>query len=302
MFLSKFWDDNGINIILSSVFILISISLLIVLIINLGKQKSKKINLIGGIIFLLVLLAVNTAFVRDYFGVKAKAPEAIFPYVKVLLFNSFIILLFVIIGYIFSYKKDKFKDKMSISKLSSLAAMLALASVLMLFSIPIFPSFSYLKVEISALIYFMVFLWFGTKPAISIVLLTNIIHIIMPSMTPPVVFGLDESANVVACLIFLTPSFIMFRKLPKDQEPEFKKVVISSILGVLTTAIFMVFYNYLIFIPIYENIFQINMGFDFNKTLIVFGAFNLIKWSVVCTVVVLLYRKLFSLKDQLMKH
>jgi riboflavin transporter FmnP len=313
MYLSEFWSKFGKDIILSSIFIVISVVLLVLLIINLGANNtSKKLRIIGGSIFGFVLVGVNYALLRDFNKTKLNNPDLAFPLAKILLFNAFVILIFVLIGYLFVYRKEKTHEKTSVSSVSSLALMVALASVLQIFGIPLIPGASFLKVEISALIYFMVLLWFGIKPTIAVVVLTNIIHVIMPSFTPPVVFGLDESANIVACLIFLTPSFIAFRKLPKNQMPEFKKVVFTSILGVLCTMTFMVLYNHFLFIPLYRNILGISMEslefygvelkLNFVGILIIFGFFNLVKWGLVSTVVILLYRRLYGLKHQLMRN
>ena len=312
MYLSEFWNKFGKDIILSSIFIIVSVALLIMLIINLGKNnQSKKLYLISGIIFGLVLIGVNYVLFRDFNSQRIKNPDLEFPIAKTLLFNAFVILVFVLLGYLFIYKREKIAGKTSVSTVASLSLMIALASVLQLFGIPLIPGASFLKVEISALIYFMVLLWFGIKPTIIVVVLTNIIHIIMPSITAPIVFGLDETANIIACLIFLMPSFIVFRKLPKDETPEFKTVVFTGILGVLLTMIFMVLYNYFFFIPLYESILGFTMDtiefygktieLNFVGMLIIFGFFNLIKWGLVCFVVSLLYKRLYSLKNQLVE-
>ncbi|MCK9470938.1 MAG: ECF transporter S component [Bacilli bacterium] len=305
MYLSEFWTNHGDDIVLSSVFILASVFLLVSLIINLGKNNTnKKLYIIGGIIFVLALFGVNYVIIRDYKELLVADPDAetLFPIARTMLFNAFVIIIFAGIGYLFVNKRNKVKDKTTVTSVAILALLVALASVLMLFGIPIFPSADYLKVEVSALIYFMVYLWFGIKPTVTVILLTNIIHIIMPSVTAPLVFGLDETANIVACLVFLTPSFIAFRKLDKDEMPEFRKVIATSIVGVILTTVFMVLYNYFIFIPVYEYLLGFPLGFDFVGVLALFGPFNLIKWGLVCIVVIFLYRKLFGLKLQLVRQ
>jgi len=313
MYLSEFWNEFGKDIILSSIFIIASVALLVMVIINLGKSNAnKKMYLISGIIFGLVIIGVNYTLISGFNEQRLKNPEFEFPIARALLFNALIILGFSLVGYLFIYKKEKIEQKTTVSSVASLALMIALASVLQLFGIPLIPGAEFLKVEISALIYFMVLLWFGIKPTIIVVVLTNIIHVIMPSMTAPLVFGLDESANIVACLVFLTPSFIAFRKLPKNQMPELKTVVITGILGVLLTTGFMVLYNYLFFIPLYVNVFNIPMNsikfygnelaLNFTGVLIGFGFFNLMKWGIVCMFVIFLYRRLYNLKDQLVRN
>lgn len=293
MLLNDFWSEFGIEIIISSVFILVSLGLLMGLIFSLGKKNaSKKFKIIGGIIFVLVLLSVNFIMLRDYQNKLAKDPNFMFPLARVLIFNAFIIFAFVIVGYILTTKKQQ--EKVTVATVATLGLLTALASVLMLFGIPIFPQASYLKVEVSALIYFMVFLWFGIKPTIVVILLTNFIHALMPSMTPPVILFLDEMVNVVACLTYLTPSFIAFGRLKDNEVPSINKVIITAIIGVVFTAIFMLLYNYFINLPL---IYKIEM--DFKSVFLLFVPFNLIKWSSVSIVVVLLYRKINSLKEHI---
>lgn len=45
-----------------------------------------------------------------------------------------------------------------------------------------------------------------------------------------------------------------------------------------------------------------NLELNFVGILIIFGFFNLIKWGLVSTVVILLYRRLYGLKNQLVRN
>lgn len=297
MYLSEFWSKFGIDILVSSIFILAGIVLLVVLIINSGhKGTSKKMFLIGGTILVLALLSMNLILIKDYNAKIVEDPTFIFPLARVLLFNAFVILAFVGIGYLLTVKSEKVHEKVSVSTVAILGLLIALASVLMLFGIPIFPNDPYLKLEVSALIYFMVLLWFGIKPTIIVIFLTNIIHAIMPSITPPLIPFLDEMVNVIAVFAFLLPSFIAFRKLQKDEIPSLKKVIFTSVIGVLFTTVFMVLYNYFVNLPLIYG-----MEWSFSEVLAVFGSFNLIKWGAVSIVVPLLYRKIYTIKNQIIR-
>lgn len=297
MYLSEFWSKFGIDILVSSIFILAGIILLVVLIDKSGRNgTSKKMYLIGGTILVLALLSMNLILIKDYNKKIVEDPTIVFPLAKVLLFNAFIILAFVVIGYLFSKKSEKIHDKVSVSTVAILGLLAALASVLMLFGIPIFPANSFLKLEVSALIYFMVLLWFGIKPTIIVVFLTNIIHAIMPSITPPLIPFLDEMVNVVAVFAFLLPACIAFRKLKKDEIPSLEKVIITLIIGVLFTTVFMVLYNHFVNLPLIYGI-----DWSFSKVLSIFGPFNLIKWTTVSIAVALLYRRIDTLKNQIVR-
>jgi len=291
MILSSFLKNYGLEIIISSIFVLIAIGLFICLIVNLERNNgSRKLKAIGGTIFLLVLVSVNYVMLSDYKSELAKDPTFTFPISKFLIFNAYIIFLFAVVGF-FLTTKSKQKQKITVATVATLGLMTALASVLMLFGIPIFPSAPYLKVELSAFVYFMVFLWFGVKPAIIVIFITNLLHAIMPSMTPPQILFLDELVNVVACLAYLTPSFIAYHNR-NNEELKLKNVAITSILGVIFTVIFMVLYNYFINLSLIYN-----MKMDFMTVLSIFGLFNAIKWSAVSVVVILLYSKVNNLKS-----
>lgn len=297
MYLSEFWSKFGIDILVSSIFILAGIVLLVVLIDKSGRNgTSKKMYLIGGTILVLALLSMNLILIKDYNKKIVEDPTIVFPLAKVLLFNALIILAFVVLGYLLTVKSTKVHEKVSVSTVAILGLLTALASVLMLFGIPIFPNDPYLKLEVSALIYFMVLLWFGVKPTIVVVFLTNIIHAIMPSITPPLIPFLDEMVNVIAVFAFLLPSFIAFRKLQKDEVPSLEKVIITSIIGVLFTTVFMVLYNHFVNLPLIYG-----MDLSFSKVLAVFGSFNLIKWTTVSIAVALLYRRIDTLKNQIVR-
>lgn len=295
MLLSEFWVKNGKEIIVSSIIIIVAVFLLVTLLINQSKQG----NLIRGIItslIIVVMLIGGTTYVlyQDYLKALAKDPAVVFPWLEILRFSGIIIMVYAVIGTLILKAKStkNQKPKASVSSIALMGILVALASVLMLFGIPIFPAFDFLKVEFSGLIYFMILLWFGIKPTIIVVLLTNIVHIIMPSMTAPRIFGLDEMVNVIACFAYLLPSVIVFRKLEKNEMPSNKKVIITAIIGVAFTTIFMVLYNYYINLPIIYS-----WPMPFKQVVTVFGLFNLIKWGGVSLAVCLLYQKLYPIKN-----
>ena len=298
MYLSEFWSKYG-DILVSSIFILASIFLLVALIVNMGKKHTgKKLYLIGGVILFLTLVSINLIMIKDYRVALGQDATTIFPIANVLLYNAFIIILFVGLGYFLTKKKDRIKEKTTVSNVATLGLLIALASVLMLFGLPYpMPGFSFLKIEVSALIYFMVLLWFGPKQTIIVVLLTNIVHGIMPTLGETKIPFLDEMVNVVAVIAFLTPAYIINRKLSNNEVPNKFNVIISAILGAVFTTIFMVLYNFYINLPLIYS-----WPMDFGQVVYVFGVFNIIKWSLVSIVVVLLYEKIYNLKKQILRE
>lgn len=300
MFLNSFIDflrANMFEIIFSVIIVAVSITLLVLLIVNLGKHgTSKKIYIIGSIIFLLVLLSANLVIIRDYRGELAANPLTEFPIINTVLVNSLIIIIFVVLSYLLTREKSKQHEKTTVATVAILGLLTALSSVLMWFGIPIFPTMPFLKVEVSGLIYFMIFLWFGLKEASIVIVLTNIIHALMPAITPPVIPFLDELSNLVAVFIFLSPSFFALRKLGVDETPKMRVVVVSSLVGVLLTTVFMTLYNYYFNLPI-----VFNMSMSFSEVLKWFGSFNLIKWLVVALSVILLHNRLYDIKSKIVR-
>ncbi len=297
MFLSSFWQDHWLEISVSTVFVLASIALLVALVINIGKQEtSKKVYVIGSFIFALVLFSVNFFIYKDYKNALSQDPTTEFPLANVFAYNALIIIAFSLVGYLVISRRNKEEEKMTVANVAMLSLLVALSTVLMLFGIPILPGFTFLKVEISALIYFLVYLWFGIKPTTVVIFLTNIIHAIMPSFGVQIVPGLDQMVNVIAVFTFLFPSFIAFRKLEEGEVPPFKSVLVCTIIGVVFTSVFMLLYNYFINLPL---IYGMNMSFE--DVLKIFGLFNIIKWSTVSAAIVLLYKKLYELKNQLVR-
>lgn len=295
MYLSNFWNKFGVDIIISLAFTVVSLGLFVLFLINQSKSGEKKLLAISIIAVALLLLSVNFIVIRDYNNGLKNDSTLKFPLIKTLLFNSLTILLTALIGFLFSKSSMNEEKEFSVQDIAVLGIMVALSSVLMLFGIPIFPHAPFLKVEFSALIYFMVFLWFGFRPTFIVILLTNMVHVIMPSIGGQVLFAVDELVNVIACMAFLTPAIIA-SKIRSESVPKLKEVIITAIIGTIFTTIFMVMYNQLVNIPLIYK-----FDWSFKEVLVLFGPFNLIKWGSVGLLVCLFYQRLYPIKELILK-
>lgn len=288
MLLSNFWLANQKEIIISSIFILISICLLVVLSFIQTKYKQDKKNIFIGLILIILIISGVTYSLIQY-GISAEKNVI----GKIVLVDSIIVAVYGAICYM-SLKNihdNKKKTKFSTSKIAFLGIITGLSSVLMLFSVPIFPAAPYLKLELSALVIFMIFIWFDFKSAVIVSLLTNIIHGFMPSTTPPLIPFLDELVNFIATMAFLLPTVVFFNK---DHESNSNRIIFTTLLGILFTTVFMVLFNAYINLPI---VYELNMKFAY--VLKIFGLFNVLKWGVVALAINLLWQRLYNIKDAL---
>jgi len=280
MMLTSFWVANQKEILISSIFALVSIGLLVYLSVFQTKKKTGTKNMvIGLLIILLILFGVTYSLIKD--GNLM---------VEVAIVDTIIVAVYSTISILFLMKKDKSeKIKYTTSMVALLGIVVGLSSVLMLFSIPIFPMAPYLKLELSGLVIFMVLLWYGLKPAIIVSLLTNIIHVVMPSTTAPVIPFLDEMINFIATMVFILPTAMLITL--KNRRPNSKLVLITTIIGIVFTTIFMVLFNAYINLPLVYK-----MQLKLSVVLKIFGLFNVIKWGAVALSINILWQRLYNIK------
>jgi len=277
------------EIITSLVFIVISIGLLAYLTIVQSKKNRAKKSIVGGLLSIVAILSGVTALlsIQEKNGARLD-------FISILVVDFLIVVVYTTLSLIVlrAHKQGTKPSKITTKTVALLGVLIGFASVLQLAGIPVMPAAPFLKLEISALIVFMVMIWFGFKYAILVSLATNLIHVYMPSLTAPVIPYLDEGINFLATMCFMLPSAILFNKKSEADKPSAKKVWIATGIGVAFTTVFMVFYNAWVNLPI---IYKIEM--PFSSVVEIFGIFNVLKWGTVFLVINLLWRKLYNLKD-----
>jgi riboflavin transporter FmnP len=84
---------------------------------------------------------------------------------------------------------------------------------------------------------------------------------------------------------------VMIRMIDFENRKNNWKFIVVSILGVIFTVVVMTLYNAYVNLPF---IYKITMPF---KTVAeIFGLFNLIKWGLNAIVIILLWRRLYTLR------
>jgi len=251
------------------------------------EKRSLKTIIISIVAIIVILFGVSYAIAFDF-----QSDNKPIPIITIALVDLLIVLLYFGITFLIIKSRQQKTNEKKTTKIAILSLLIAMSSVLMMMSIPIFPQASYLKLELSGLVIFMVLLWYDFKTAMIVSLLTNFIHVFLPSSTPPLILFLDEGINLIATMAFILPSAIIMRNLGMQERPSPLEVIVSTIIGVLFTSVFMVLYNYFINLPIVYG----QDWWTFEEVLTIFGLFNLIKWGSVAIVINLLWQRLYNLK------
>lgn len=285
MLVLSFWSENLKEILISSIFFVIIVGLLVALsIIQTHEKKTPKTIIVSIVTIVVILFGVSYAIAYDFIS-----DEKAVPIFKIAIIDLLIVLVYCGISFlIIKSRKERTHEKQT-TKIAVLSLLVAMSSVLMMMSIPIFPQASFLKLELSGLVIFMVLLWYDFKTAIIVSLLTNFIHVFMPSSTPPLIPFLDEGINFIATMAFILPSVIVFQ----TKKPTLVSVIITTVIGVLFTLVFMVLYNHFINLPIVYG----QDWWTFRQVFTIFGLFNLIKWGSVAIVINVLWKRLYNLKS-----
>ena len=277
--MKEFLIKYGTEIIISSAFILVCIGLLLFLSITQHRKK----GIIGSVFVLFILAALNYILIINF-------DKSTYSIIRLILFNLALLVAYVVILLEIFKKESHNKEKITTTKVALMGILVGVASVVMMFGIPVFPPAPYLKLELSGLIIFMVFLWFDYKSAIIVSLLTNFIHVFMPTGSAPIIPFLDEGINFIATMAFMLPSILFLKGDGKRINN--KKMIVLTFVGIAFTTVFMVLYNAFFNLPF---IYEIKM--PLKDVIKIFGLFNLLKWGAVALAIVLLWKKLYILKD-----
>ena len=242
---------------------------------------------------LVVQIATGVFIIAGFsFGLAVKGDGEIAP-LKILMFDAIILAAYLLGLFAIAKlrKSGRIQKGVSTRKIAFLGIMVGLSSALMLLGFPGIPGFTFLKVELSALMIFMTFLWFDFKTAVFVSLATNLIHVFMPSTTPPLIPFMDEGVNFIATMVFLAPTAIFLRRHRLATDKKWSPILWLTSASVILTVVVMVLYNHYINLPLIYG-----MNLPFKTVLEVFGVFNLVKWGLNGLVINLLWRRLYTLR------
>jgi len=183
----------------------------------------------------------------------------------------------------------------------------ALGVISMLIGIPIMPvlGFDFLKLDFCLVVLVCTLLLIDFKTAIAVAFVANLVDGLLK---PGVIFLLDQGINFIASTLFLIPIYFLVSYSKKRLNSEIPHKTVLTILyctiATISTTILMILINFFIVIPIYDAAFggAISLALNpinenkFIATIIVFGSFNIIKWTCVSLVISLIYNRFIKFK------
>lgn len=190
------------------------------------------------------------------------------------------------------------KNKKMIQKITKIAVLSAIASILMLIEFPLWFAPSFYKLDLSEAVILMGGFAMGPASAFLIELFKNLINLLL---SPTTTAYIGEFANFVTGCALVVPASLIYK-----HRKTIKGAVTGLIVGTLSFALVGGVLNYFLLIPAFSQFYHlpiekiIDMGSAVNplvcdlKTLVVFAVapFNIVK-GIVCSIInLLLYKRL----------
>lgn len=184
--------------------------------------------------------------------------------------------------------KSKTRMLIAIAMLSSISFVL----MLLAFPLPALPA--YLKVDFSDIPALIAAITMGPVAGILVALLKNVLDWLFSGSPTGVPVG--HMANFVTSILFLTPVYLVYRKVSTSKGLSFGLVI-----GTISMAIGMGLLNYYVFLPMYAYFlnFPMESGSALVKS-VIFGIlpFNLIKGTLVTIVMIVLFKRMKPFLDK----
>lgn len=178
-----------------------------------------------------------------------------------------------------------------VQKMITISMLSAVATVLQFFDFPVFPAFSFLKIDFSDIPIMIGMFLLGPFAGIATAFIRSLLHCFLSGATPQNFIG--DSASFLATLCFTFP---IYGCMKYGKHQKISKLV-GLISGTLALTIFMSLANYFVITPFYLQLWGISaqefLGMSLAKYLAIgIIPFNLIKGSLVSMVFVLIHAKL----------
>ena len=136
------------------------------------------------------------------------------------------------------------KKRTDTRKLTSVAMLSAVSTVLMFFSfnVPLMPSF--IKMDLSELPALIASFTFGPVSGVTVCLIKNLINLFFTTTG-----GVGELSNFLLGTMFVAPAGFIYQKMKTK-----KGAMFASVVGAATMAVLSIFTNYFITYPVYANL------------------------------------------------
>ena len=136
------------------------------------------------------------------------------------------------------------KKRTNTRKLTSVAMLSAVSTVLMFFSfnVPLMPSF--IKMDLSELPALIAAFTFGPISGVTVCFIKNLVNVFFTTTG-----GVGEISNFLLGAMFVAPAGFIYQKMKTK-----KGAMIASVVGAATMAGLSVFTNYYVVYPVYSNL------------------------------------------------
>ena len=189
------------------------------------------------------------------------------------------------------------KKSMSVSMITKIALLSALAGVLMLFEAPLWFAPSFYKLDLSELAVMMGGLTMGPAAAALIELMKILLNFVLNGT---ITGGVGEVGNLLVGCAFVVPAAFVYQKWHSR-----KGMIVGMMAGIVCLVLFGSIVNYFVLLPVYSVVYGqpleafIAMGHALNpaivdlKTFILFAVapFNLLKGVIISVLTALLYNR-----------
>lgn len=189
------------------------------------------------------------------------------------------------------------KSRMSVSMITKIALLSAVAGVLMLFEAPLWFAPSFYKLDLSELAVMMGGLTMGPLAAALIELMKILLNFVLNGT---ITGGVGEVGNLLVGCAFVVPAAFVYQKWHNR-----KGMIVGMLTGIICLVLLGSVVNYFVLLPVYSVVYGqpleafIAMGHALNpaivdlKTFILFAVapFNLLKGVIISVLTALLYNR-----------
>ncbi|WP_412988962.1 ECF transporter S component [Pediococcus siamensis] len=180
----------------------------------------------------------------------------------------------------------------NVTRLVVIAMMAAISYVLLLFSFPVLPGFSFLKIDFANVPILITMLIYGPGAGIATTAIAGLLDVVTKDSSLVGIIGIV--ANFLATMCFALPIYYAVKKhVGEKLSRQVRYVIQGIVVGTLLMAVFMSLANLFVLLPLYFKLvsFQINLS---TLKMVLYGVlpFNIIKGVIVGIAVGIIYARM----------
>lgn len=179
-----------------------------------------------------------------------------------------------------------------VTRLVVIAMMAAISYVLLLFSFPVLPGFSFLKIDFANVPILITMLAYGPSAGLATTAIAGLLDVVTKESSLVGIIGIV--ANFLATMCFALPIYYAVKNhITEKMGHQIRYVIRGIVIGTILMAIFMSLANLFVLLPLYFKLvsFQINLA---TLKIVLYGVlpFNLIKGVIVGLVTGIIYGRM----------